>query len=324
VSLSWLIWSLKMRSNLMYSGLLLGMLGLIAPGGLAFSSAGGVCSDQYQEKLRELRKQPPLSEYFTAEDESGRLYRRFNVWAKMAPAIRVSEGNQRRITVFLEDTAGNRIRTLPNELLVAVSTPARLRGEARNVLVNGEVTFDVVFPAQQQNGQISISPEPSGAGPRQVIELPLVSNDSLLLRTGQSGGDDHLETRTRSFATSMASRLLPDAREMARSGRRYHAQRIAFTRAQVLLEAGLDDAALEAFRLGAKEYGAPMCAWGEGMLLWSKGSMEPAKSKLEEVRRLYPGSVPASFTRPVNGEMWFVPIGDYLREIQAKSPKSAN
>lgn len=261
----------------------------------------------YQAELRRLRSDPPADELVLVNTD-GWQWRKLALWIKARAA---AEPDRWVLTVYLEDTAGNRVRTAPNR--VRVTTSGRLMGAAERDLKDGEASVEV-----SDAGPLEVSvkplPEPSGA------------SGSVMLRRGA-------RPALRAFAESRQTyvgqpptrekldRLRADAREYREAGRPWHARWGAYLSGKLLLLAGQPREAEAAFAEGWREFGAPRCGWAQARLLRRRGETQAAAALEREVRERYPQSVVAQFlAEPPEGEVWFCEDADLFTRNVAPRP----
>lgn len=303
------------------------------PALLLFSALLGVCGAhaqpmgqekpqelrQYYEELRRLSAAPPADEYVAVTVDGSFLFRKFNVWVKAAPAVPRADGTSRSFSVFLEDSVGNRLRTVPHQISLSVAPPARLKSEGVLRLQNGEVSGEVIYAAGQPSARLTIGILPRGAATETVIDLP-AENGKSVQYLSLAGYDEPgaPAPAARQFARETSRTLLRDARQAARRGRKRPAQHMAISAGFLLLEAGMVDEALETFQMGAKEFDAALSAWGEIQILRAQGATQEASARVEDLLSKHAASVPAAFARERAGELWFVPHGAQFRPLHAR------
>jgi hypothetical protein len=268
------------------------------------SSPSEPASVRYQQRLSALRRTPPQGELVSLESGAGALIRRINLWVKIAPADQTGASTQRSVTVYLEDTAGNRIRTIPDEVEFGTLPPARLSRPPHQALRDGEAQNGLVFGPGQEQAKLDVSSPVAAIGIG--VDVPSEPRPrGLILSAGAPRAPGH---GRRVLEPGQLTALLDDAREHLRVGRPLHAKRTVTTRARLLLEARDLNGALEAFRVGASEFNSPVCAWGEAQLLRLRGQEALARQKEAVLVSQHPRSVPAQFVTPVEGEQWLTPF----------------
>jgi len=244
----------------------------------------------YQADLARLRKQPPPDELVSITHD-GWSWRQMACWVKARPAA----PGQWTLTLYLEDTAGNRVRTVPNRF--SLVTSGQVEGPPERRLTDGEAAFTV-----------------RGAGPLRVALKPLPRHSgvggsfTLLpgLRPAFREFDEFPRGPQQPAPTPATLAGLWDSAGQHRdAGRPLAAQRTAFRPGRLLLAAGQAKEAEAAFHRGWREYGAPRCGWGEAHLLRRRGEARAAAEREAEVRARYPRSVVAQFLGAPDGESWF-------------------
>ncbi len=261
----------------------------------------------YQERVKAARRAKPRNELVWGHQSNETLHRQVPIWVKVEPRKPVDGTQRSTLHVFLEDTIGNRVRTVPDSVLLEPEAPLRVVGPARKATRDGAVTFDVEWPVGK----------PARAT---VRAMPYVSSREVILPSGSPLELlPHPEPVIKTLPLSpeikdLMERTLAWARKIQPEGQAMRATRFAFLRAHNPLSLRRYPEALEALELAQREFHDPISTWVRGQLLRRMGRAKEGDAILAELARKHPDSVPAQFTRPQPGEVWFTPYNGPIRD----------
>lgn len=259
---------------------------------------------EYQRRLRALRANRPKDELLYFWGSGGNEFRNVYLWVKAGPAVRGVGGLFRSLTLYVEDTAGNRVRTVPDELHIEPQPPARSTREGLPTK-NGEAAALLIYGSGTSEARATISVVPFGMG--HEILLPVERKAATpLQKTNQHTLPGPVPVDER-----QAKQLLEAARD-SKSRDIYRARRWGAQRGLLFVQAQKYPEALDAFSLCETEIGGPLCLWGEVQTLRLLGRQKDAEEKADKLVREYPDSVPAQFVRPAADELWWTPYNHYF------------
>jgi hypothetical protein len=267
---------------------------------------------RYRERLVQLRKNPPPDELVSIGGSTRHPLRRMAYWLKAEPPQRNERGVFRRVTAFLEDEAGNRVRTLPDDVRFTAESGAELMPREIQPTRDGQADCLVLFATHPSTVSLHVWAKPGAeALPVHAHVLSGAARLPLFLEP-----IDYKGFTVQPRDAAVQKKLLEEARESAAGRKLFHARRIVTARARVFLDAGDSKAAREAFRLGVEEFDSPVCAWGEIQMLRFEGKDEEADRKAAALLKRHPRSVPAQFLNPAVGEQWWTPFNYYFQTYQ--------
>lgn len=266
--------------------------------------------ERYQNRLRSLRSAPPKGELLRVYKEIGHTFRRVGLWVKAKPPKRSDSHVVTTLEVYVDDDAGNRVRTAPDEVLIELQQPTRVSGEARVRTSDGHAAVGLLSAAEWPRLGANVWAMPWAAEVK--IRLPEQKPEQAPF----AALDSSRIPMEREAAARQAEHLLALARETAARGRHLLAGRVAFDRGVVLLAANDTQGALEAFELAEREYQSPLAVWGQVQLLRKLGRAAEANRKAEALVKKYPHSIPAEFVNPAPGEIWWTPYNRYFGQAE--------
>lgn len=256
--------------------------------------------DRYQDRLRELRRNRPKNEYLHFLQEHRRLIRSVGLWIKAGPLVTGPGGRSRTVTFFVDDSAGGRVYSAPDEGKVEMEPPARVVGAGRRNTREGQASVEVRFGAGQE----------TAAGIVQLLPFGFLRRVELSARPQprQSAGPGEVPQRKDVRIDELATaRALRDVREAAARGDKAWPGSWAMQEGGTYFLAGKTQRALELLELGEKEFDSPLCMWGQVQALRRLGRKDEASRKAAELVKKYPNSTPAQFAVEQPDELWWTP-----------------
>jgi hypothetical protein len=260
---------------------------------------------QYQRRLEQLLTRRPKGEFLSYYESGGRIHRQVLLWVKAHPVQDSVSGWSRRITVYVDDTSGHRVRSVPDQVLFEVEPPATIVGEARQRTTNGEASARMIYGAGQDRvtARVSLLPELRA----ETLYLPLDTKLNADLPKPRRGHESEQRMKP-SIANSQAAQALREARQLADSGDMDRAGRSAFHGAVLFVHSNQWVKAAQAFASGEAEFArsrwAPMCAWGHMQALRRLDRKAEADREAGRLVKQYPDSIPAQFAFRQAGEIW--------------------
>jgi hypothetical protein len=265
---------------------------------LAMRTSADVAEDRrvYQERLQALLNAPPTDEYLEIWKSGGGLHRTILLWVKAGPTYQKGGRWARKLTIFVDDISGHRVRTVPNTVAVEVSPPAQLASFAPVRTSNGEATVEIIYGPGQQVVSALVKTVPLEAHRR--IQLPLAE--------GKAG-----PPQRKPVDEAGISRRLEMARDALARGKRQYASRDHFAVASSYMKANEFQRAAQAFAHCETQFPdsrwAVLCAYGQLEALRRSGQTGPANQVSTRILKQYPDSIPAQFVAKTPGEIWFIP-----------------
>lgn len=264
----------------------------------------------YQERVKAAYRAKLPTELVWGHASNQTYHREVPIWVKVD--LGKAAGGQRRGTlqVFLEDTIGNRVRTVPESVLLEPTPPLRVIGPGRKPTRDGSVAFEMEWPVGKR-------------AEATVRAMPFVSSREVFL--GSSGVTELLpssEPRVHRMAPTpdqkdLQRRTLEFARERLAAGETLRARRYASRRARSLLQSRQYLEAQEALELAEREFNDPISIWLRGQLLRQTGRVKDGEAILDGLAQKHPDSVPAQFIRSKSGEVWFTPYNAQIRDARS-------
>jgi tetratricopeptide (TPR) repeat protein len=255
---------------------------------------------KYHERLSALAKSPPKDEYFGLVKENERYLRDMVLWLKAGAPYRKNGTWARKVTVFLDDTSGHRIKTVPDAVTFTTQAPAQITPKNPVLASNGEATVEIVYGGGQQTATVRVATVP----PQAVThgEFPLTGPG------GQFGiGSQEAQPVDEAKAADRAAR----ARDDAVKGKREFASRELFLRGRMFVAGNQLQRAADAFGECEATYPdtreAALCAWARMQTLRKAGQTLLANQLASQLVKKYPDSIPSQFATQQTGEVWIVP-----------------
>jgi hypothetical protein len=225
------------------------------------------------------------------------LHREVLLWVKAGTAYRKGNAWARQVTVYLDDTSGHRIRTVPDMVTVEVKPPAQVVGAPRIKTANGEATMEILYGAGQQVANLLVKTVPPEG--HRAVTLPLSGAVS-----AQSEASKQLDEESVTHALELA-------RDALARGKTEYASRHQISAATEYLRANDFRRAGEMFAQCEAQFPdsrwADLCAFGQLQAARRSGQADLVSQSAARLIKQYPTSIPAQFTEQKAGEVWFVP-----------------